>query len=103
MDYGFTAAPDGSVTLACSPEHEARAFEQFLRDGFERLAEVTVPVFVGYGNVSALPSSEWAPRIADALPAGIPDCHEGADHFGCFLDLDRVATSISTWFQADPR
>ena len=27
VDYGFATQPDGSVSLKCNPEHEARTFD----------------------------------------------------------------------------
>jgi pimeloyl-ACP methyl ester carboxylesterase len=50
VEHGFVDEPDGSARLACAPEHEARAYEQFLRDGWSHLGEVAPPVLVAHGD-----------------------------------------------------
>jgi pimeloyl-ACP methyl ester carboxylesterase len=89
------------VALACRPEHEARAYEQFLQDGFERLGTVGAPVLVAYGDRSEDAPGTWAARIADALPHGQAERWEGHAHFGPFADLDRAVASLTRWFLAD--
>lgn len=98
LDHGFVDRPDGTVELACSPEHEADAFEGYLQDGYDRLGEVTVPVLVAYGGANPMPPGEWSTKIADAMPHGVAECFEQSSHFGCFAELDRTASSIATWF-----
>lgn len=99
--HGFVDQPDGSVRLACEPEVEARAYEEFLSDGFERLGGVRAPVLVGYGDRSTDPSGEWAPKVAEALPAGVTERFTGSAHFGPFADLDATAASLRRWFLGD--
>jgi pimeloyl-ACP methyl ester carboxylesterase len=96
--HGFLDEPDGTVRLACEPELEARAFEQFLQAGYTRLPAIHAPVLVGYGARSTDLSGEWAPRIADALPNGQAQRFEGAAHFGPFGQPDVAAASIERWF-----
>jgi pimeloyl-ACP methyl ester carboxylesterase len=96
--HGFVDQADGSVRLACDPEQEARAYEQFLRDGWGRLGDVAAPVLVGYGGRSDDLAGTWAPRIAERLPAGTAARFEHCAHFGPFADLDVTARSITDWF-----
>ena len=97
MRYGFVDEPDGSVRLACTPENEARAYEQFLRDGWTRLAEVRAPVRVGYGGRSSDLAGQWAPRVAEQIPAGEAERYDDCAHFGPFAELDRTARSLREW------
>jgi pimeloyl-ACP methyl ester carboxylesterase len=100
VEHGFVDEADGSVRLACSPENEARAFEQFLADGYRQLPKVVPPVLVAYGGKSEDLAGQWAPRIADALPAGTAERFDGCGHFGPFADLSRTAASLQSWFLA---
>jgi pimeloyl-ACP methyl ester carboxylesterase len=102
VQHGFVDVPDGTVRLACRPDNEARLFEQFLRLGHQRLAEIDALVTVAYGTATAEQSGTWAPRIADALPNGTAEPFEGDHHFGCFADLDRVVASLNAFFLDGP-
>ena len=95
LDHGFVDLEDGTVMLACDPENEARAFEQFLQDGFSRLGLVTAEVLVGYGaaDEEAMPAQS-APDIAAAIAKGQAEEYSESAHFGAFGDLDRVVSSI---------
>ncbi|MEA3216571.1 MAG: hypothetical protein QOJ19_2727, partial [Acidimicrobiia bacterium] len=74
------------------------AFEQFLADGYRQLPRVLAPVLVAYGGKSADLAGQWAPRIAEALPAGTAECFEPDGHFGPFADVERTAASVRNWF-----
>jgi len=96
--HGFVDEPQGTVRLACDPELESRAFQQYLQDGYRRLPEITAPVLVAYGTASSDRSREWSPRIAEALPNGVELPFEGSAHFGPFGRPDVAAASIDGWF-----
>ena len=98
--HGFVDEPEGTVRLACEPESEARAFQQFLQDGYRRLPEILAPVLVAYGTESSDRSREWSPRIAEALPNGVALPFEGSAHFGPFGRPEVAAASIEAWFGA---
>ena len=97
VQHGFTDQEDGSVRLACDPELEARAFEDFLQDGWGRLADMTTPVRVAYGGRMLDRAGELAPRVAEQLPNHSVDCFESSAHFGPFGELDHAARSITQW------
>lgn len=96
--HGMVDEPEGTVRLACTPEQEARLFEQYLRGGFARLGEVRADTVVAYGTATAEPSGAWAPEIARTLPNGTAEAWDGYDHFGCFADLGRVVASLNGFF-----
>jgi pimeloyl-ACP methyl ester carboxylesterase len=96
--HGFVDEAEGTVRLACDPESEARAFEQFLQDGYRRLPEISAPVLVAYGTASSDRSREWSPRIAEALPNGVAMPFEGSAHFGPFGRPEVAAAAIDEWF-----
>lgn len=102
VQHGFVDQPDGTVRLACTPEQEARLFEQYLRFGYQRLGDVAAETVVAYGTTTAENSGVWAPRIAEALPRGTAEAFDGQDHFGCFANLDLVVESLNRFFLGAP-
>ncbi len=104
--HGFVPDPDecqgiDAVRLCCEPEHEARAFEQFDRNGFSRLGRVPTPVFVASGGGEPdYPPAISAPMIVERLVDGRHELWPSSKHFGPFAELDRAAMSIVTWFEA---
>lgn len=98
VEHGFRDLPDGTVALACTPELEARAYEQFLREGWSRLGRVGAPVLVAYGDRTSDPSGEWAPKVAEELPDGRAEVFAGCGHFGPFADPAATVASLGRWF-----
>jgi pimeloyl-ACP methyl ester carboxylesterase len=101
VDHGFVDDPEG-VRLACDPAREARIFNEFLRNGYERLRLVTADVILGAGNV---PSPDDEPRHAWLdVAAQIPNCRyvefDGADHFGPFATghVEKTAALLMEFF-----
>ncbi len=93
--YGFTANGDG-VRLKCSPEHEARTFEQSLTSGlWDLLPSIETPTVVISGRVEEDQASHGARPAAEHLPNAryveVPDL----DHFGPFTDPARVAALVA--------
>lgn len=101
VQYGFVDLPDGSVQLACDPQLESRAFEQFLQQGWEQLPNVDIDVLVAYGADGKERSSIAAPAIAQRLPKGVPQRFDRANHFGCFGRVNEVVASLRNWFLGD--
>jgi pimeloyl-ACP methyl ester carboxylesterase len=95
VDFGFLDRPDGSVELACEPEHEARIFEGGARqDAFARLGEVDCPVLVMSGSSEENPPGLIAPAVAAALPEGRLRVLPRLSHFGPMQDPAAVAHEI---------
>lgn len=103
VEHGFLDQADGTVALACTPEHEARAYEQFLRQGWTRLGDVAAPVLVAYGDRTTEPSGDWAPKVAEALPDGHAERFVGCAHLGPFVDPEATAASLRRWFLGTDR
>lgn len=91
----------GGVRLACEPEHEARAFEQYLQRGFDELGAVAAPVLVAYGTRSVESQRRWFPVIAENLPGGVSEEFPDSAHFGPFGDIARTVASITRWFLSE--
>ena len=98
VQHGFMDGPERSALLRCTPQLEARAYDQYLRDGFQRLGQIEAPVTVAYGTATAEPSGIWAPAEAEALPNGRPEMYEDARHLGCFDDINRTVASLVACF-----
>ena len=58
--------PDGSVSLACPPQLEARAYDQYLQRGFEQLGRIGAPVLVGFGSFLGLNWETARAKVDDA-------------------------------------
>jgi pimeloyl-ACP methyl ester carboxylesterase len=53
IDHGFVAEPDGSVVIACAPEHESEFFgSATAHGGWERMAQVAAPIHIVAGEKS---------------------------------------------------
>lgn len=92
VDQGFAELPDGSVTLKCTPEQEARTFDAPDKLTIEELAAVTVPVRVARGGRELhLPPAQVAEPTSRSLPRGELVTFDHLTHFGPFEDPDTVA------------
>ena len=59
---------------------------------------MTFPVCVVRGADTDDRPGEAAPSTAERLPQGVLAEYEGSRHFGCFDRLDRVVSSLRSWF-----
>lgn len=101
LDGGFHERPDGSIELACPPEHEARVFEMGARHGgFDRLDEVQCPVTVVRGALDRYGPASFAAPIVERLPNGRLEVHDDLTHFGPQQAPEAMAESIRTAFRA---
>lgn len=92
---GFRAEDDGSVHLKCTPEHEARTFEASANpELWDRLGEITVPVWVVSGRPHAGEPSMMAPGIAERLPNAQYVEEDDLDHFGPMTHPERIADLV---------
>lgn len=98
VEYGFVDTTDG-VTLACTPENEARTFEAPDKMVFDDLTACAIPVLVG-----AAPATEdfspanMAPGIAAAIPDGTLSVHDELSHFGPLQDPAKIAREALDFF-----
>ena len=93
--HGFRADDDGTVTLRCSPELEARTYEMGARhDGFAHLGRLGCPVTVARGRTDAPGPASIAPLIVDALGSGQVEEHPDLGHFGPLEDPAAMAAAI---------
>lgn len=98
VEFGFVDTDEG-VTLACTPEAEARTFEAIDKMVFADLTGCGVPVMVG-----AAPATEdfspanMAPGIADAIPGAILSVHDELGHFGPLQDPAKIAAEALAFF-----
>ncbi|MDQ4134181.1 MAG: alpha/beta hydrolase [Actinomycetota bacterium] len=97
LDHCLVDAGDGSLTLKCTPDDEARLYLAAPRDGFPSLGQVGCPVVVARaGRQSAL--GEVADRQVDALPRARLQEWPDLTHFGPLEDPDAVAAAVVAAF-----
>lgn len=95
VDHGFRDLPDGTVTLKCEPEHEARTYEMSMRHGaYSRFGEIACPVTIAWGSDSTTFGSDTFQKQAERLRHGRTEALEGVGHFAPFEDPKRVADSV---------
>jgi pimeloyl-ACP methyl ester carboxylesterase len=94
VDWGFTDDTDGSVTLRCTPEHEAQMFEGASTGFFDRLHELTVPTVFSVAEHTSPGFAEFVPLQAAAAPNGELMRFPGRTHFGLVENLDEMAEII---------
>jgi pimeloyl-ACP methyl ester carboxylesterase len=97
IDHGFRDRPDGTVELACSPEYEARTFEQHRTGADDAAAEIDVPMVLAVGGEDTVPVQavvEVAKRNPLLQLLRYPDLN----HFGPLEAPERVASDIARWF-----
>jgi pimeloyl-ACP methyl ester carboxylesterase len=96
---GLEDEPDGSVRLACAPEHEARTYEMGgQHSAYSRLAEVQCPVSLVCGENTDATGPAVLPLLAARLPHATVDVWADHGHFGCLADPERTTASIRTAF-----
>lgn len=101
VDHGFLLQPDGSVTLKCLGEHEARVYEMSASQPiYERLPEIQCPVLVMGGPPDDLGPGRFAPTVAGQLGRGHYELVTGVGHFGPLEDPGLLAELIDGFFTA---
>jgi pimeloyl-ACP methyl ester carboxylesterase len=101
LDYGLVDDPAGGVRLACSPEDEARTYEESMRSGiWELLGAVRIPVRGVAGGASDHPPAQLLQGVVERLPDATIEVMDGLGHFGPFEDPYRIAASMAASFTA---
>lgn len=99
VTHGFGDDPAGTVTLRCSPEHEAQVFEAPGKPQIDQMAAVETPTLVVRGDRDG----EFGPAgLARLTAAALPNCelrhHHHLSHFGPFQDPDTLADEALEFF-----
>jgi pimeloyl-ACP methyl ester carboxylesterase len=93
VEHGFRANGDGTVTLKCSPENEARTFESSASITTVSVAAAALPTLIVTGATSALAS--MGPPVVDALPNAELRIHRHLGHFGPLQAPEVIADEIA--------
>ena len=102
VEHGFADAPDGTITLKCTPETEAQVFEASGKPLISEMGSVDAPAVIACGSRDIGPGpADFAPAIAQALPAGRLLRYDHIGHFGPFQDPDTLAEDAIAAFTAD--
>lgn len=96
VTWGFIDAPDGSVTLACTPEDEASVYEGAPTSGaWNVLPSIGSRVALLGGGDLTDPVSQGLEVVARHLRRGGVRRFDGLGHFGPFEDPDRVGAVVA--------
>ena len=100
IDFGFHAADDGGIEIACKPEYEVAVYLAGMRSDLYDVADrIRCPVAVAVGIT---PTNALGPVLARACAERIDGAElvgfEGLGHLGPMEDPPRVAASIIDTF-----
>ncbi len=94
--FGFAEGDDGQVHLKCRPEHEARTYEAGGNHGtWERLAEITVPVWVMCGESQPMQPSARTRELASRIPGSRFIQLDHLGHFGPMQAPAEIAAIVA--------
>lgn len=96
VHWGFHDLPDGTVHLACRPEHEAALFDQSFTTLFDELAGVDCHVTAAVGEFTNDNFLTSVPQVVDRLSNADLVKLPGRTHFGVFEGVAEMAELIHT-------
>lgn len=96
VHWGFHDLPDGSIRLACRPEHEAALFDHSLTSLFHELGGVDCEVTASVGEHTNAHFLEGVPQVVDRLPRASLVKLPGRTHFAVFEGVPEMAELIHT-------
>jgi pimeloyl-ACP methyl ester carboxylesterase len=83
VKYGFHDQPDGTVRLACEPDHEGATFDAPDKPTIDSLGDVGTPITVAIGTTDdGAGPAMLGETIADALPNATLERFRTMSHFG---------------------
>ncbi|MCE2855702.1 MAG: alpha/beta hydrolase [Ilumatobacteraceae bacterium] len=99
--HGFAGQPDGTVTLKCAPEHEARTYETGgAAPEWHELPGITVPTWVLCGRPEPLQPSRFAANVSEQLGNSTYVQWDEMGHFGPFTHPEELAGFIGRTVRA---
>lgn len=97
VNFGFKPQPDGTVTLKCLPEHEARTYESGANhETWAELGKLRVPTWVISGADLPMSPSGIAPGIASQISGSTFVRFEQLTHFGPMQDPKMFVECVHT-------
>lgn len=97
VEHGFEDLPDGSVTLRCTPQHEAEIFAHSACGAYEHLADLELPFQVGASG-DGQASADIARRICEEHDVFSLLEYNDLTHLGVLEAPDRITGDIRRWF-----
>ena len=100
--FGCAPGADGEVHLKCAPEHEARTYEAGgNHDTWDRLGDITVPVWVLCGLPQPMQPSDRTEELASRIPGARYIQIDHLGHFGPMqapAEIARIVAEASEAF-----
>jgi len=97
VEEGFDDNDDATVSLACTPEDEAKAFECEDKVTTDLIQGLTLPALIASGHPEAGPGpspGRLAPSIAEAMPNAALLAYPQLGHLGPFESPDFVGEEV---------
>jgi pimeloyl-ACP methyl ester carboxylesterase len=102
VQHGFveTGENDGSVTLACAPEHEAATFNH-AGTSVNDIRGLEPRTTIAFGQTFSEPNpAQFAAPTAEALANAVLTPYAGLSHFGPMQDPDRISRDAVDFLQS---
>lgn len=97
VEHGFRRCSDGTVELACSPEFEARTFEQHRTGADDAAANLDIPVALAISGEDSVPVAAIV-EVAERNPHLELIRYPDLTHFGPMEAPELIASDIARWF-----
>jgi pimeloyl-ACP methyl ester carboxylesterase len=94
IEHGFHELPDGSASLKCLPESEARTFESSGGITVGSVTAASMPTLCVAGGEADSPIAAMVPLLAAALPHAELRIHRHLGHFGPLQSPGLIAADI---------
>ncbi|MFW2381831.1 MAG: alpha/beta fold hydrolase [Acidimicrobiales bacterium] len=99
--HGFVDTEQGTVRLACEPEHEARTFEAPDKPRVADLEGLNIPLMVAAGLVDGeMSPAHFALATAARGEGAILVRHDDIFHFGPLENPDLIASDLINWLRS---
>ena len=99
VEHGFAEQPDGTVTLKCAPDDEAKVFEAPGKATISEMPAVGAAVVIARGGRDGeFGPAAFAGAVAEAMPGGSLRVYPHVGHFGPFQDPDTFADDAIAHF-----
>ncbi len=101
IEHGFSDAGDGGVELRCSPEFEARTFEQHRNGAAHAVMNIDAAVAVAIGRSGTKVSDQLRELLDGQGKVEVVD-YADISHFGPLEQPERLADEAATWLLSRP-
>ncbi len=102
VEHGFRDVDGGGVELCCTPEFEARTFEQHRNGGAQAVFEIEADVAVAVGRPGTNVADQLLELVADQRQVEVIK-YSDVSHFGPLEQPEELAREAADWLSSKDR